>query len=114
LAILLSSLFVYNQVRIFEPKALLTWFAVTTASLWLTFCLFSVPSIPNCRYPAYFGPSFYYYFQMGVIDEAALDCLSLVSEMTKHIHVKASGEKDTVPDLGHFSPVFVWLLRVIF
>ncbi|KAH8484511.1 hypothetical protein H0E87_028832 [Populus deltoides] len=48
---------------------------------------------------------------MGVIDEAALDCLSLVSEMTKHIHVKASGEKDTVPDLGHFSPVFVWLLR---
>lgn len=48
---------------------------------------------------------------MGVIDEAALDCLSLVSEMTKHIHVKASGEKETVPDLGHFSPVFVWLLR---
>eukprot|EP00258_Populus_trichocarpa_P028684 XP_024444703.1 guanylate-binding protein 3 isoform X2 [Populus trichocarpa] len=55
--------------------------------------------------------SLFVYNQMGVIDEAALDCLSLVSEMTKHIHVKASGEKDTVPDLGHFSPVFVWLLR---
>ncbi|KAJ6734167.1 GUANYLATE BINDING PROTEIN [Salix purpurea] len=70
LAILLSSLFVYNQVKIYESKA-----------LW------------------------------GYIDEAALDCLSLVTEMTKHIHVKASGEKDTVRDLGHFSPVFVWLLR---
>lgn len=55
--------------------------------------------------------SLFVYNQMGVIDEAALDCLSLVSKMTKHIHVKASGEKDTVPDLGHFSPVFVWLLR---
>lgn len=55
--------------------------------------------------------SLFVYNQMGVIDEAALDCLSLVSEMTKHIHVKASGEKETVPDLGHFSPVFVWLLR---
>ncbi|KAL9380342.1 hypothetical protein Peur_025999 [Populus x canadensis] len=55
--------------------------------------------------------SLFVYNQMGVIDEAAFDCLSLVSEMTKHIHVKASGEKDTVPDLGHFSPVFVWLLR---
>lgn len=55
--------------------------------------------------------SLFVYNQMGVIDEAALDCLSLVSEMTKHSHVKASGEKDTVPDLGHFSPVFVWLLR---
>ncbi|XP_011043626.1 PREDICTED: guanylate-binding protein 3-like isoform X2 [Populus euphratica] len=55
--------------------------------------------------------SLFVYNQMGVIDEAALDCLSLVSEMTKHIHVKASGEKDTVSDLGHFSPVFVWLLR---
>uniref|UniRef100_A0A6N2K7J3 GB1/RHD3-type G domain-containing protein n=1 Tax=Salix viminalis TaxID=40686 RepID=A0A6N2K7J3_SALVM len=55
--------------------------------------------------------SLFVYNQMGVIDEAALDCLSLVTEMTKHIHVKASGEKDTVRDLGHFSPVFVWLLR---
>ncbi|CAK7322689.1 unnamed protein product [Dovyalis caffra] len=47
----------------------------------------------------------------GGIDEAALNCLSLVTEMTKHIHVRTSGEKDTVPDLGHFSPIFVWLLR---
>ncbi|KAI3750549.1 hypothetical protein L2E82_21194 [Cichorium intybus] len=31
--------------------------------------------------------------QMGGIDEAALDRLSLVTEMTKHIRVRASGAK---------------------
>uniref|UniRef100_A0A0D9WEU4 Uncharacterized protein n=1 Tax=Leersia perrieri TaxID=77586 RepID=A0A0D9WEU4_9ORYZ len=35
------------------------------------------------------------YFQMGGIDEAALDCLSLVTEMTKHIRVRANGGKST-------------------
>lgn len=50
--------------------------------------------------------------QMGGIDEAALDQLSLVTEMTKHIRVKASGGRTTVSELGQFSPIFVWLLRV--
>lgn len=50
---------------------------------------------------------------MGGIDEAALDRLSLVTEMTKHIRVRASGGKTTASELGQFSPVFVWLLRVI-
>lgn len=50
---------------------------------------------------------------MGGIDEAALDRLSLVTEMTKHIRVKASGGRSTVSELGQFSPVFVWLLRVL-
>lgn len=49
---------------------------------------------------------------MGGIDEAALDQLSLVTEMTKHIRVKASGGRTTVSELGQFSPIFVWLLRV--
>lgn len=49
---------------------------------------------------------------MGGIDEAALDRLSLVTEMTKHIRVRASGGRSTESELGHFSPVFVWLLRV--
>lgn len=49
---------------------------------------------------------------MGGIDEAALDRLSLVTEMTKHIRVRASGGKSTASELGQFSPVFVWLLRV--
>lgn len=50
-------------------------------------------------------------FQMGGIDEAALDRLSLVTEMTKHIRVRASGGRTTASELGQFSPVFVWLLR---
>lgn len=49
---------------------------------------------------------------MGGIDEAALDRLSLVTEMTKHIRVRASGGRTTASELGQFSPIFVWLLRV--
>lgn len=55
--------------------------------------------------------SMFIYNQMGGIDEAALDRLSLVTEMTKHIRVRASGGKTTASELGQFSPVFVWLLR---
>lgn len=51
---------------------------------------------------------------MGGIDEAALDRLSLVTQVTKHIRVRASGGRSTASELGQFSPVFVWLLRVIF
>lgn len=50
---------------------------------------------------------------MGGIDEAALDRLSLVTQMTKHIRIRAAGERSTASELGQFSPVFVWLLRVI-
>lgn len=50
---------------------------------------------------------------MGGIDEAALDRLSLVTEMTKHIRVRASGGRASASELGQFSPIFVWLLRVI-
>ncbi|KAK1321860.1 hypothetical protein QJS10_CPA03g00077 [Acorus calamus] len=55
--------------------------------------------------------SMFIYNQMGGIDEAALDRLSLVTEMTKHIRVRASAGKTTASELGQFSPVFVWLLR---
>lgn len=55
--------------------------------------------------------SMFVYNQMGGIDEAALDRLSLVTEMTKHIRVRASGGKSTVSEIGQFSPIFVWLLR---
>ncbi|KAI3966508.1 hypothetical protein MKW92_017195 [Papaver armeniacum] len=55
--------------------------------------------------------SMFIYNQMGGIDESALDRLSLVTEMTKHIRVKASGGKSTASELGQFSPIFVWLLR---
>lgn len=55
--------------------------------------------------------SMFIYNQMGGIDEAALDRLSLVTQMTKHIRVRASGGKTTASELGQFSPIFVWLLR---
>nr|XP_043620425.1 guanylate-binding protein 3-like [Erigeron canadensis] len=55
--------------------------------------------------------SMFIYNQMGGIDEAALDRLSLVTEMTKHIRVRASGGKTTASEIGQFSPIFVWLLR---
>lgn len=50
--------------------------------------------------------------QMFGIDEAALDNLSLVTEMTKHIRVRASQSTSSEAELGRFSPLFVWLLRV--
>ncbi|KAF3656719.1 putative glutaredoxin-C9-like [Capsicum annuum] len=55
--------------------------------------------------------SMFVYNQMGGIDEAALDRLSLVTEMTKHIRVRASGGRASASELGQFSPIFVWLLR---
>ncbi|CAJ2678706.1 unnamed protein product [Trifolium pratense] len=55
--------------------------------------------------------SLFIYNQMGGIDEAALDRLSLVTQMTKHIRVRASGGKNSAAELGQFSPIFVWLLR---
>lgn len=55
--------------------------------------------------------SMFVYNQMGGIDEAALDRLSLVTQMTKHIRVRASGGRTAASELGQFSPIFVWLLR---
>ncbi|CAA7020463.1 unnamed protein product [Microthlaspi erraticum] len=55
--------------------------------------------------------SMFVYNQMGGIDEASLDRLSLVTQMTKQIRVKASGGTNSRSELGQFSPIFVWLLR---
>ncbi|XP_062223447.1 uncharacterized protein LOC133922230 [Phragmites australis] len=55
--------------------------------------------------------SMFIYNQMGGIDEAALDRLSLVTEMTKHIRVRANGGRSSASELGQFSPIFIWLLR---
>ncbi|KAL5575349.1 hypothetical protein UlMin_017048 [Ulmus minor] len=55
--------------------------------------------------------SMFIYNQMGGIDEAALDRLSLVTQVTKHIRVRAAGGRDSASELGQFSPIFVWLLR---
>lgn len=64
---------------------------------------------------SYLGRSFWFQ-QMGGIDEAALDKLSLVTEMTKHIQVRASSSSKgaSASEIGQFSPLFLWLLRVSF
>ncbi|KAI6703706.1 hypothetical protein NL676_012842 [Syzygium grande] len=58
--------------------------------------------------------SMFIYNQMGDIDEAALDRLSLLTEKTKDICVLASRGKSIASGLGHFSPIFVWLLRDLY
>lgn len=55
--------------------------------------------------------SMFIYNQMGGIDEAALDQLSLVTKMTKHIRVRASESQTNAAELGQYSPIFLWLLR---
>ncbi|PNW76463.1 hypothetical protein CHLRE_11g467610v5 [Chlamydomonas reinhardtii] len=56
--------------------------------------------------------SMFVYNQMGGIDESALDRLSLVTEMTKHVRVRAAaGSAGGEEGLGEHSPVFLWLLR---
>ncbi|TXG47472.1 hypothetical protein EZV62_026766 [Acer yangbiense] len=55
--------------------------------------------------------SMFIYNQMNGIDEAALDSLSLVTQMTKHIRVRASRGRTSASEIGQFSPIFVWLLR---
>ena len=58
--------------------------------------------------------SLFIYNQMGGIDEAALERLQLIVEMTKHVKVRA-GKTDpanqSVSDLASFTPSFFWLLR---
>ena len=49
---------------------------------------------------------------MGGIDEVALDHLSLVTEMKRHIRVRDSKGQTTAADIGQFSPHFVWILHV--
>lgn len=55
--------------------------------------------------------SLFVYNQMGGIDEAALDRLSLVTEMTKHIRVRANSKTGDARELSSFTPSFLWLLR---
>jgi len=58
--------------------------------------------------------SLFVYNQMGGIDEASLDRLSLVTEMTKHIRVRANQSNSGRGgdwELGEFAPSFIWLLR---
>ena len=57
--------------------------------------------------------SLFVYNQLGAIDEAALDRLALVSEVSRSLSGRAaSGAADPADDLGaRYAPSFLWLLR---
>jgi hypothetical protein len=57
--------------------------------------------------------SFFIYNSVGSIDESALNNLSLVVNLTKHIHVRSSaqGGEDDGADFAQYFPSFLWLVR---
>jgi hypothetical protein len=58
--------------------------------------------------------SLFVYNQLGAIDEAALDRLALVSEVSRSLAGKAAGAKPAAgaeADVARFAPSFLWLLR---
>jgi chromosome segregation ATPase len=57
--------------------------------------------------------SYFIYNSMGSIDENALQSLSLVIQLTKHIQIKASGiASDTDPEeYSRYFPNFMWVVR---
>jgi hypothetical protein len=54
--------------------------------------------------------SLFVYNSMGTIDSTALDRLSLVCELTKHIQLQTH-KQTTEEDISKISPSFIWLLR---
>jgi len=57
--------------------------------------------------------SYFIYNSMGSIDENALQSLSLVIQLTKHIQIKASGiNQDVDPEeYSRYFPSFMWVVR---
>jgi hypothetical protein len=56
--------------------------------------------------------SLFIYNSVGTIDENAINSLSLVINLTKHIHLKASNEEDVdSEDYSQYFPAFLWVLR---
>eukprot|EP00960_Hanusia_phi_P037832 753141-Hanusia_phi.AAC.2 len=59
--------------------------------------------------------SYFIYNSVGSIDESALNNLSLVVELTKHIRTKsdreAGGEPETGAEFANFFPHFLWVVR---
>uniref|UniRef100_A0A494G8N4 Guanylate-binding protein N-terminal domain-containing protein n=1 Tax=Solanum lycopersicum TaxID=4081 RepID=A0A494G8N4_SOLLC len=86
-------MFVYSQVRSTE-----TW--ISFASFDIRFSTLLPQDSVN-----------FLVATMGGIDEVVLDCLSLVTAMTRHIRVRASGGKASASKLGQFSLIFIWLPR---
>jgi hypothetical protein len=55
--------------------------------------------------------SYFIYNSVGSIDESALNNLSLVVELTKHIRTKADNQPETGEDFAQFFPSFLWVVR---
>lgn len=56
--------------------------------------------------------SFFIYNSVGSIDETALQNLSLVINLTKHIRLKAQGNEDIDPEeYARYFPAFMWVVR---
>jgi hypothetical protein len=56
--------------------------------------------------------SFFVYNSVGTIDGGAISKLSLVVNLTKHIHVRAhSKDADSGSEFGQYFPQFLWLVR---
>ena len=56
--------------------------------------------------------SFFIYNSVGSIDESALQNLSLVINLTKHIQVKARGGEDVdTEEYSNYFPSFMWVVR---
>ena len=58
--------------------------------------------------------SYFIYNSVGSIDESALNSLSLVVELTKHIRTRAeneSSEPETGAEFAQFFPHFLWVVR---
>lgn len=54
--------------------------------------------------------SYFIYNSVGSIDETALQNLSLVANLTKHIQIKSNGS-DSYEDFGQYFPQFLWVVR---
>jgi hypothetical protein len=55
--------------------------------------------------------SYFLYNSVGSIDENALSNLSLVTNLTKHIHFKSREDDDSEDDLTEYMPSFMWVVR---
>ena len=57
--------------------------------------------------------SYFIYNSVGSIDENALSSLSLVINLTKHIHLKSTGVTEDVDpeEYGQYFPSFMWVVR---
>ena len=79
-------------------------------ALWLLY-LGNHPTLSLCSL-ALLLSSYFIYNSVGTIDGAAVSKLSLVVNLTKHIHVRSqSSREDSGTEYNQFFPHFLWVVR---